>query len=161
MGYQNYLCFWVILALIFGFEHVTLYVFYSMRAYRLLRLLVVIWLQIDYCSNSSNVFGKIKPFISKDHEKILESALDSVTSKIDEHGGKIKEKASNQIWSLIQQNYELVKDGLFSALTSVSKKAVDLTDQSSNSSVNASEVVGDDKDKQENAQKPTVQKKEA
>merc|ERR1712048_994551 len=132
-----------ILALIFGFEAVTFYLFWSVRIYRLIRLFFVIWLQIDYCSNSSNIFGKIKPLISKDREKMLEKALNSVTSKIDEHGGKIKEKASNQIWSLVQQNYELVKDGLFSALTTVSAKAVDLTDTSSNRSSVSSEIVED------------------
>ena len=156
--YQNYLCFWVILALILGLEAVTFYLFYFMRAYRFIRLFFVIWLQIDYCSNSSYLFGKIKPLISKDHEKILEKALNSVTSKIDEQGGKIKEKASNQIWNLIQQNYELVKDGLFSALTTVSKKAADMSVPSSNSSSNSSEVVGAG---EQNSEKQAVQKKES
>eukprot|EP00483_Globobulimina_turgida_P001128 UN01130 len=125
--YKNFLCFWALLALILGFEHVTLYLFYYVRLYRLCRLLFVVWLQLDYCNNSAFTLSKITPYISKEWEKWFEKGLDAVTSKIDEEGTKIQEKATNQFWSVVQQNYEIIKETVFKGLKTVSEKAGDLT----------------------------------
>ena len=169
--YENYLCFWIMLAIILGIEYVTFGLLNYIYFYRIFRLFFIIWLQIDYCANASATFIKIKPFISKDVEDAVEKGLNSVTQKLDEHGGKIKEKASDQFWSIVQQNYELIKDSLFSALTTVSNKAVDLTD--TNSSLSAQQKAAgektnsdnnDDKKEKEqdnNSQKESIQKKES
>eukprot|EP01084_Bolivina_argentea_P065727 119814_1 len=164
--YQNYLCFWVILAIILGIEHVTFYLFYYILFYRIIRLLFVIWLQIDYCNNSFNVFSKIRPYISKAHEKKLEEALNAVTNKIDQHGQQIQETAAKQFWGMVQQNYEIIKDALFKGLRTVSDQAVNINDSNSNinsnkKTVDVSEELKQDKEKENKNEKPTVRKKEA
>merc|ERR1712110_111452 len=123
---KNYLCFWAILAILWALEYTILYFFCGMNFYRVLRLALVIWLQVDYCGNAATLFLLVKPLISKEHEERLQAVLENVTSEIDKHGGKIKEKASDQFWSIIQQNYELIKEGVFTAMTTVSKKAGDM-----------------------------------
>lgn len=163
--YENYLSFWIILALILGLEHITFYFLYYITGYSTLRLCFVIWLQIDYCANAKNIFDKIKPFISTEHEQLVETSLNSVTEKLDEHGGKITEKIKGQFWNIIQQNYELIKDSLFSALTTVSNKAVDIN--KSAASLSGGEKVDGDKNKDDdnkennNSEKETIQKKES
>lgn len=164
--YENYLSFWIILALILGMEHITFYILYYITGYATLRLCFIIWLQIDYCANAKLIFDRIKPFISSEHEAIVEKSLNNVTETLDEHGGKIKEKIQNQFWSIIQQNYELIKDSLFSALTTVSNKAVDINKSAASlSSVPGGEKVdspkNDDDSKENDSGKEKIQKKES
>jgi len=162
--YENYLAFWIILAIILGLEHITFYFLYYITGYATLRLCFVIWLQIDYCANAKLVFDKIKPYISTEHEKVIEASLNNVTETLDEHGGKIKEKIQNQFWSIIQQNYELVKDSLFSALTTVSNKAVDINKSAAslaNAAGKGEKVDDNDDNKENNSEKETIQKKES
>eukprot|EP00485_Elphidium_margaritaceum_P021919 CAMPEP_0202712332 /NCGR_PEP_ID=MMETSP1385-20130828/38066_1 /ASSEMBLY_ACC=CAM_ASM_000861 /TAXON_ID=933848 /ORGANISM="Elphidium margaritaceum" /LENGTH=178 /DNA_ID=CAMNT_0049372335 /DNA_START=192 /DNA_END=728 /DNA_ORIENTATION=- len=141
--YLNYLSFWAILALVLGMEYVTFGLFYNLTLYRVARLIFAIYLQVDYSVNAHTVFTFLTPFISQSQEKRIEDVFGKITDKLDEHGGKMKEKASSQFWKIVQQNYELVKETLFKALSSVSKTAVDLTDTNSNASLSQPKVPGE------------------
>ena len=121
--FKNFLCFWVILSVLLALEYSLLYLFYSMTLYRVARLLLIMWLQMDSCSNAHTALAFIQPFISKEHENRFSSVLDLVTAEMDKYGAMVKERVSDQFWSLITQNYELVKNGLFSAITTVTNKA--------------------------------------
>jgi len=151
---RNYMCFWIILALLWTLEYTIFYFFCSMTLYRIARLVAVIWLQVDYCTNAANAFTLVKPLISREHEEKLAAILENVTSEIDKHGGKIKEKASDQFWRIIQQNYELIKDGVFNAMSTVSKKAGSMGPQNGEEKDKASDV-------QDGPETEAVQKKES
>eukprot|EP01083_Nonionella_stella_P176039 614849_1 len=156
--YQNYLCFWAILSLLLGIEHFTFYVFYYLTLYRISRLLFVIWLQIDYCQNSVNAFQKIRPYITQDKEEQLQEAFESVTNIIDEQGAAVQGKVSDQFWTFVKQNYELLKKGAFEFLTTASEKAVNLADTNSNINPNAN---AGEEQKVKVSKKPKVSKKES
>jgi len=171
--YQNYLSFWAILAIILGLEYVTFGLFYRLAIYRVLRLIFVIWLQIDYCVYAKSTFEKLTPFISKHHEQKIEDLLGEIIATLSKQGEKVKEKASNQFWQLITQNYEIVKDSVFSALSTASQKAVDLSKTNSNASLSnqkppgeSNEPLNDDEKEKENdnaadSAKQAIQKKDS
>jgi len=148
---KNYMCFWIILAVLWALEYTILYFFCSMTLYRVVRLALVVWLQIDYCGNAATAFTLVKPLISKDHEEKLAGILESVTSEIDKHGGKIKESVQSKFWGVVHQNYELIKDAVFSAMASASEKAGKMT----------SPKKADAGEERSGAEKEAVQKKES
>lgn len=154
----NYLCFWMILAVLWALEYTVLYFFCSMTFYRILRLIAVIWLQVDYCTNAATALALVKPMISREHEEKLAALLDNVHSEFEKHGGKAKEKLSNQFWGIVQQNYELIKDSVFNGMSALSKKAGSAAPQSPSN--------GEEKDKAAKSDGPgaeteVVQKKES
>jgi len=151
---RNYMCFWIIMALLWALEYTVFYLFCSWTFYRIVRLMAVVMLQIDHCGNAAAAFTLVKPLISREHEEKLAQILDSVTSEIDKHGGKIKEKASNQFWAIIQQNYELIKDGAFNAMTTVSQKAGKMASSPKNGESNKESAP-------ESQEQEAVQKKES
>jgi len=153
---RNYMCFWIIMAVLWALEYTLLYLFTSWTFYRIVRLVGVILLQIDHCGNSAAAFAMIKPLISREHEEKLAQILDSVTSEIDKHGGKIKEKASSQFWSIIQQNYELIKEGALKTMTTVSQKAGKMA----SSPKNADGESNNSEEAAPESQEEVVQKKE-
>jgi hypothetical protein len=78
--YTNLMCYWAIIGIIYGIEYITFFIFYRYILYRIIRLLFIIYLQLNYCENASILMKQqVNPLVDP-NEKIIEETFMTVSN---------------------------------------------------------------------------------
>jgi hypothetical protein len=121
--YKGLMCFWALVATLYGLESITFYLLNRIMLYRVVRFAGILYLQYDYGRNAAILMQhKLEPYIDPNEKAIeegIESVLNVVRDRTSEYLPRLQAKFSEGVLSF---GPDILKSALAFANKGDSKK---------------------------------------
>jgi len=77
----KYMHFWCLFGLLLSIEFLSFQLLFLIPFYRLIRLVLLIWIQLDDCKNSVKWVDVAKPFVNR-HSQLIEAFFEFIESSV-------------------------------------------------------------------------------